>query len=318
MENETMKRLLVLAVSALCCLPSFSQTMNFYDDFESGSLALWTQGSSPFTISIVTNLAPPGGQYSAFNSSSANFMYANPSGGFGITDANDSCRFSVWIFDWATNNNLRCFATVRSYANGTYGGTLYQLLAIGTYNYADIAPYNGKKYSGRMASGTPSGWFSLTNAPDKTPGWHHFEIERGINSASQVILKFYQDGILGRAFTNTGTHALDLWDTVTAGLGAGSSTGYAYYDAFEVVQGQAFIAEEPVSSTNVIGSPASFYVNAYGSADPISYQWFKNGASISGATDATYSIPTTQASDSGWYSVMVSNVWGARTRHLKP
>jgi len=296
-------------------------TPAFVDDFESGNLNNWINtGATNLSIAAGTNAVPAGGIYAALYPSSAATMHANLPYGLGFGDPNDSYRFSVWIFDWATNSSLRCYATVRSYPGGTFGsGNLNQMLSIGTYNNPDLQPINSKKYSGRIVSGNPAGWFSLTGAPDKTPGWHHFAIERGVNGAGQAIYKFYQDDILGRVFTNTGLHALDVWDSVSAGLGSGSTAGQAYYDGFEVVEGQAFIADEPQSTTNLVGSAATLTVGASGSADTLSYWWFKNGvpvtdtANISGSQSAALSFGSLELSDAGWYSVMVSNYWGSRT-----
>src|SRR2546429_1838787 len=58
------------------------------------------------------------------------------------------------------------------------------------------------------------------------------------------------------------------------------------------------------------GQTASFSVTATGAA-PLSYQWNKNGAAISGATSATYTTPPTTSSDNGaQFVVVVSNVAG--------
>jgi hypothetical protein len=70
---------------------------------------------------------------------------------------------------------------------------------------------------------------------------------------------------------------------------------------------------QPVSVTVTAGQPATFSVSATGTA-PISYQWRRNGANISGATAATYTIPATTTSDSSSkFDVVVSNNSGTIT-----
>jgi len=51
-------------------------------------------------------------------------------------------------------------------------------------------------------------------------------------------------------------------------------------------------------------------------AAPLSYQWYANGALISGATDGVYAVPCLQATDAGAYCVVVSNVCGAATSRV--
>jgi hypothetical protein len=64
---------------------------------------------------------------------------------------------------------------------------------------------------------------------------------------------------------------------------------------------------QPASQTVVAGQPASFSVTATGTA-PLSFQWQKNNANISGATSASYTTPATVSGDNGaTFRVIVSN-----------
>ena len=73
------------------------------------------------------------------------------------------------------------------------------------------------------------------------------------------------------------------------------------------------IATQPASQTVAAGSQAQFTVVA-GGTGPFTYQWFRNGAAIVGATGAAYTTPTLSAADSGSvYSVKVSNASGSVT-----
>ena len=73
------------------------------------------------------------------------------------------------------------------------------------------------------------------------------------------------------------------------------------------------IVVPPASQTVTSGQTASFSVTATGAA-PLSYQWNKNGAAISGATSATYTTPPTTSSDNGaQFAVVVSNSAGSVT-----
>jgi hypothetical protein len=67
------------------------------------------------------------------------------------------------------------------------------------------------------------------------------------------------------------------------------------------------ITTQPANKTVAAGQTATFSVTATGTA-PLTYQWKKNGASISGATSASYTTPATVASDNNaQFTVTVTN-----------
>jgi hypothetical protein len=66
------------------------------------------------------------------------------------------------------------------------------------------------------------------------------------------------------------------------------------------------ITSQPQSQTVAAGSSVTFSVTATGNA-PFSYQWYKNGTAILGATASSISMLSAQASSAGTYTVTVSN-----------
>ena len=66
------------------------------------------------------------------------------------------------------------------------------------------------------------------------------------------------------------------------------------------------ITAQPVSLTVNAGAAATFTVLAAGT-EPLTYQWQKAGTAISGAIAATYPIAAAQSSDTGSYTVVVTN-----------
>jgi hypothetical protein len=68
------------------------------------------------------------------------------------------------------------------------------------------------------------------------------------------------------------------------------------------------INQQPQNTTAVINTPASISVQATG--PNMTYQWFKDGNLIDGATSATLSFASVQLSDVGNYTVNVSNGGG--------
>src|SRR5579872_1913423 len=67
------------------------------------------------------------------------------------------------------------------------------------------------------------------------------------------------------------------------------------------------ITVQPANQTVPLGQSATFSVTATGAA-PLSYQWQKNGANISGATGASYTTPPVTNADNGaQFKAVVSN-----------
>ena len=70
------------------------------------------------------------------------------------------------------------------------------------------------------------------------------------------------------------------------------------------------IATQPVNQSVAVGLAATFSVMATGTA-PLTYQWQKNNANISGATSASYTTPPTVSGDNGaTFRVVVTNSAG--------
>ncbi len=73
------------------------------------------------------------------------------------------------------------------------------------------------------------------------------------------------------------------------------------------------ITADPVPLTVALGTAVTFSVTADGS-QPLLYQWKRNGATITGATNASYTLGAAQATDdSARYQAFVTNAFGADT-----
>ena len=77
--------------------------------------------------------------------------------------------------------------------------------------------------------------------------------------------------------------------------------------------GAPLITTQPSDQSASVGQTATFSVAATGNA-PLTYQWKKNGANISGATSSSYTTPSTAAADCGsLFAVVVTNTVGTAT-----
>ncbi len=98
--------------------------------------------------------------------------------------------------------------------------------------------------------------------------------------------------------------------TVVVTNAAGSVTSSS---ATLTVQSPPSITVHPASATVLLGSALNLSVTATGPGSPITYQWFKDGSAISGATSSTYSVSASIANNWGSYYVTVSNALGSVT-----
>lgn len=72
------------------------------------------------------------------------------------------------------------------------------------------------------------------------------------------------------------------------------------------------ITVQPADLAVDLGKPATFSVTATGSA-PLSYQWRRGNGSVSGGTNASFTIPSAQVSDGDGYWVTITNSFGSVT-----
>jgi len=110
----------------------------------------------------------------------------------------------------------------------------------------------------------------------------------------------------GSVFTVTVTNASGTVTSAPATLtvAAGSTT---------VNPEAPLIITQPANQTVTVGQTATFSVTASGAA-PLTYQWYKGGVAISGATSSTYTTPATVSGDSGsLFTVTVANALGTVT-----
>lgn len=76
-----------------------------------------------------------------------------------------------------------------------------------------------------------------------------------------------------------------------------------------VITGPPIITTSPLSQSVTAGAPVTLSVQASG-VGPLSYAWSKDGAPITGAQSATYTISNATTADTGDYVVDVTNTYG--------
>ncbi len=99
--------------------------------------------------------------------------------------------------------------------------------------------------------------------------------------------------------------------TVNVSNSAGTATSNAAVLTVNTAVVAPSITTQPSSQTVTAGQTATFAVAATGTT-PMTYQWSKNGAPISGATSSTYTTPATTSSDNATrFNVIVTNGAGS-------
>ena len=122
-------------------------------------------------------------------------------------------------------------------------------------------------------------------------------------------------GATSSSYTTPATTTSDNGSTfvVVVSNSAGTATSNAATLTVNPAPVAPAITTQPLNQTVTAGQTATFTVTATGTA-PLSYQWRKNGANISGATSSSYATPATTTSDSGsTFVVVVSNSAGSAT-----
>ncbi len=120
-------------------------------------------------------------------------------------------------------------------------------------------------------------------------------------------------GATSASYTITSPQSADGGSyTVTVANAIGSTTSNAAVLTVNAATTAPTITTQPSGATVTAGASVTFTVVASGTA-PLSYQWYKGGSAIGGATSATYALVTTQVSDSGSYSVAIVNSAGSVT-----
>jgi len=136
-------------------------------------------------------------------------------------------------------------------------------------------------------------------------------------NGSGWLSSVWQEGVQYVEFTNVIVSDAQTV-TITVAPGAG---GYAVLSGLQIAafgsasSSNAFIVTQPADQTVVQGQPTTFSVVA-GGTPPLTYQWLFNYTDISSATNSSYSVPSAQPADAGYYSVIVSNANGSVTSAL--
>ena len=213
----------------------------------------------------------------------------------------------------------RTSPSVVSYGSGGNG----ILFGYGSGGYSFYMDSSGRLVFSRMGVASVSASASIVDT-----NFHHVAVTK---SFSSVV--FYVDGVasssasFGSVFTFTSAVALGARADNTDNGFFGKLDELAIYNrALSGTEIQAlynagsagkcaanlapFIVAQPASQTVSFGSSVTLTV-AVGGNRPLAYQWQRAGTNLIGATSSSLAITNVQFTDTGPFSVLVSNSWGS-------
>jgi hypothetical protein len=210
-----------------------------------------------------------------------------------------------WQFSW-TAPTVSTTTTVTMYGasiSGGYGGSTGVTTLTITVNPAATAPSITSQPGNQTVTAGQTASFSVT-ASGTAPLTYQWR-KNGTNIT----------GATSASYTTPATTTSDSGSTfsVVVTNSAGSATSNNATLTVNAAATAPSITSQPASQTVTAGQTAMFSVTASGTA-PLSYQWRKNGANITGATSSSYTTAATTTADSGsTFSVVVTNSAGSAT-----
>lgn len=272
-----LKRLLLAASLAFAAVGANAEVV-FSDDFETGDLSKWPITINPFSVASVTTDQPKNGLYSMSfpgTSPASTDRWAAPLSR-AIT-AGETAVLSFWMYDGALTGGGRIYLELRSYTNDTYStatGALQQLYALGKFNNVTYPgeTFATNRYNGRIAFGSPSGWFSLnaSGATARSVGWHEMRLEVNATTA-----KFFVDGVLCKELPS---NPIGTIDHVVLGSGLTSAGNPVYFDDVKVEAITPFIS--PSSYTVTMGEEFNGGLSALTASDDVKVEVFNDPTNL--------------------------------------
>jgi sugar lactone lactonase YvrE len=173
--------------------------------------------------------------------------------------------------------------------------------------YTPEAPAITVPPSSQTATVGGSAPFSVTATGTQPLNYQWYKQASGASSAEAI------PGAQNSSFLYSGAQLADSGAKITVVVTNIVGTKTSAAATLTVIAAPPSIVQQPQEQSVLVGSSATFVVDANGTA-PLRFQWMKNGVAIAGATNASYMTPPTTLADSGeMFDVTVTNAAGSVT-----
>jgi len=253
----------------------------------------------------------------------------------GVAPLNSSTDFKIGVYNFAQSTLSPTWATADLSSNsgqgsGVQGYALFQNCGVNFNSTSPMNLYKRTTVSDSALLSSSGDYTLLGSGPGSTnnfPGFANataYSLQLSLyrtNSTTLAITATWQNQASGATLTNS------VMDTGAAnfnfdGIGfrpakAGTTSTNITINEVRVDLVSAAtppsIDFDPQDQTALVGQDTSFSVQASGTA-PLSYQWYYNTNTVlTDATGSTLTLTNIQLSDSGGYSVVVTNSYGSVT-----
>ena len=139
------------------------------------------------------------------------------------------------------------------------------------------------------------------------------QLSASVYGTDPITFQWYQNGskLAGATSSMLIITNVQLANDGTYTVAATNAAGYGTFTPYIVsTKAPPVIVTAPASALVAVGTNYTFSAVISGRT-PMTYQWYKNGAVVAGATSSSYSINNAQPSHSGFYCVYVVNSDGA-------
>ena len=244
---------------------------------QTASFTVEASGTAPLTYQWQKNSTDISGATSA--------TYTTPATAIGDNGA----QYSVVVFNGAGTATSKQATLTVTVASGVPGAPV-----IG------IQPANQSVVAGKTAT------FTVTATGSEGGGPLTYQWQKNGTDISGATTSTYTTQ--ATAISDSGTAF-----TVVVGNSAAKVTSNKATLTVTLAAVAPAITTQPAAQTVTEGQTATFSVMATGTA-PLTYQWKKDGTSISGATSSTYTTPATSSADNAAvFTVVVTNGTGSVT-----